>query len=67
MAKTETPKTEKPEIEATPEVEALPGEGLGIYIEASDGEVLGHGYESAEAAQAHIDAHLEGIACSIKQ
>lgn len=65
MAKNE-PKNET-QVETQTEVETLPGEGLGIYIEASDGEVLGTDYESVEAAQAHIDAHLEGIACSIKQ
>ena len=50
-----------------PEVEAsnVSDEVLGIYIRNSTGEVLGHGYESVEAAEAHISAHLTDTDCEV--
>ena len=52
--------TKAVEAETEVEVEATntSDEVLGIHITNSAGEVLGQGYESVEAAQAHIDAHL---------
>jgi len=61
MAKntTETVEEVVTEPEATPEVD------FGIHILSAEGTILGHEYESVEAAQAHIDAHLPEVDCQI--
>ena len=62
MAKntTETVEEVVTEPEATAEVA-----DFGIHILSAEGTILGHGYESVEAAQAHIDAHLPEVDCQI--
>lgn len=62
MAKntTETVEEVVTEPEATAEVA-----DFGIHILSAEGTILGHEYESVEAAQAHIDAHLPEVDCQI--
>lgn len=60
MAKTASEPTEAVVEEPTEAVV-----DFGIHILSAEGTILGHGYESVEAAQAHIDAHLAEVDCRI--
>lgn len=62
MAKNTTETVEETLVEETVET---PEVDFGIHILSAEGTILGHGYESVEAAQAHIDAHLADVDCQI--
>lgn len=62
MAKNTTETVE--EVSAEPET-TVEAPNFGIHILSAEGTILGHGYESVEAAQAHIDAHLAEVDCRI--